>query len=409
MSIRTVSRLHLSPGVLVAVLAALLMGAVERAAAQTSPFLSSGWAELRWRTDYNSARKEAAEKGLPLIIDFGTENCVYCRKLEATTFRDPRVATLMNNRFVLLKIDADREPALANHLNIRSYPTLYFADSSGKIIQVVSGFKEADEFHEIIQASLSRIPPPDGLQQDYQAAVQQTQQRNYAAALPVFRSIAADPRARQLQPQAQKYVELIEQQAAERVAAARDLEAKGRIQDALDAVEDAVRSYPGTEATRQAAQTVSRLKDSALDRAAALRLQRARELLVQARDFQRQNELVLVVDRCAMLTRDFADLPEAQEAALILGSLKNNPIQLQQAADALSERLGEMYLALAETHLKKGQPQRAEYYFRRVVLTSPGSRQAETAQVRLTQIESLAPRSSSGVTGSGLTSANESK
>ena len=187
MSIRTASRLHLSPGAIVAALAVLLLGAAERAAAQTSPFLASGWAELRWRTDYNSARKEAAEKGLPLMIDFGTENCVFCRKLEATTFRDPRVATLMNNRFVLLKIDADREPALANHLNIRSYPTLYFADSTGKIINVVNGFKEADEFHEIIQASLSKIPPPDGLQQDYQAAVQQTQQRNYAAALPVFR------------------------------------------------------------------------------------------------------------------------------------------------------------------------------------------------------------------------------
>ena len=110
---------------------------------------------------------------------------------------------------------------------------------------------------------------------------------------------------------------------------------------------------------------------------------------MQAREFQRQNELVLVVDRCAILSRDFADLPEAQEAALILGSLKNNPIQLQQAADALGERLGEMYLALAETHLKKGQQQRAEYYFQRVVLTCPGSRQAETAQVRLTQIQGM--------------------
>jgi thioredoxin-like negative regulator of GroEL len=384
--------------------AALLVGGgvLPRASAQNSMFFPPNWTDLRWRTDYNSARKEAAEKGLPLLIDFGTEECHFCRKLEAITFRDPKVATLMNNRFVLLKIDADREPALANHLNIRSYPTLYFADSTGKIIEVVNGYKEPGEFHNIIQASLARIPAPDGVQQQYQLAVQHTQQRNYAAAIPIFRAVAADSRAPQLQPQALKYLELIEQQAAERIAQARELESKGRVQDAIDAVEDAARTYPGIEATRTAAQTVSRLKDSAVDRAGAARVVRARELLAQAREFNKQNELVLLVDRCAILSRDFADLPEAQEANQILGSLKNNPVQLQQAADALGERLGEMYLALAETHLQKGQTQRAEYYFQRVVLTCPGSRQAEAAQIRLAQVQSIAPRS-----GSGLTSATE--
>ena len=59
---------------------------------------------------------------------------------------------------------------------------------------------------------------------------------------------------------------------------------------------------------------------------------------MQAREFQKQNDLVLVFDRCTILSRDFADLPEAQEAGLILGSLKNNPVQLQQAVDALGER-----------------------------------------------------------------------
>ena len=51
-----------------------------------------------------------------------------------------------------------------------------------------------------------------------------------------------------------------------------------------------------------------------------------------------------------------------------------------------------MYLALAEAHLKKGMPQRAEYCFQPRAATCPGSRQAESAQVRLTQIQSIAPR-----------------
>ncbi|MGL6097907.1 MAG: thioredoxin family protein, partial [Fimbriiglobus sp.] len=43
--------------------------------------------DVRWRHDYAAARREAADSGKPLLLDFGTENCVWCRRLDATTFR----------------------------------------------------------------------------------------------------------------------------------------------------------------------------------------------------------------------------------------------------------------------------------------------------------------------------------
>jgi uncharacterized protein YyaL (SSP411 family) len=46
---------------------------------------------VQWRTDYPSARKEAEEKKLPLLVVVGTDQCVYCRKMEATTFADKDV------------------------------------------------------------------------------------------------------------------------------------------------------------------------------------------------------------------------------------------------------------------------------------------------------------------------------
>ena len=161
---------------------------------QERTFLASAWTDLRWRTDYNAARKEALRSGLPILIDFGTADCFWCKKLDAVTFRDPRVANLMNQRFVLLKIDADRELHLANQLEIESYPTLILAESSGKILTKVKGYKDADAFHEILKQTLASVQAPEPLQQDYQTALQHVQQRNYASALPLFRAIAADPR-----------------------------------------------------------------------------------------------------------------------------------------------------------------------------------------------------------------------
>jgi len=60
---------------------------------------------------------------------------------------------------------------------------------------------------------------------------------------------------------------------------------------------------------------------------------------------------------------------------------------LQQACDSLSDRLGGLYLALGESWLKKGQPQQAALYLERVVRSFPGTRQAETAQIRLSAIQ----------------------
>src|SRR5262245_18531970 len=66
-----------------------------------------------WRTDYNAARKEAAEKGLPVFLVIGSDNCFYCRKLEAGPCRDAAVVAQLTQNFIPLKVDANKEPNLA--------------------------------------------------------------------------------------------------------------------------------------------------------------------------------------------------------------------------------------------------------------------------------------------------------
>src|SRR5438270_11112187 len=97
---------------------------------------------LHWRTDYNTARKEAAEKGLPLLVEVGTDECFYCRKLESVTFRDPAVAAMLAGDFIPLKVDANREPALAQALRVQVYPTVVLAGADGKIHAFIEGYLE---------------------------------------------------------------------------------------------------------------------------------------------------------------------------------------------------------------------------------------------------------------------------
>src|SRR5688572_12960828 len=90
------------------------------------PALRAAAEEIHWHRDYRAAWTESRDTHKPLLIDVETDPCFWCKKLDATTLRDPAVAGLVNRAFVPLKIDARHEPDLARGLRVHSYPTLVF-------------------------------------------------------------------------------------------------------------------------------------------------------------------------------------------------------------------------------------------------------------------------------------------
>src|SRR5262245_61914281 len=117
-------------------------------------------AGIRWRTDYAAARQEALEKERPLLLDVVRDHCPWCTKLDSTTFVDPSVVAVAGERFVPLKIDAGRQPALAQALKIQSYPTLVVATPAGKILEMHSGYLEVGPFLEFLNRALAQSPAP---------------------------------------------------------------------------------------------------------------------------------------------------------------------------------------------------------------------------------------------------------
>src|SRR5260370_7872171 len=78
--------------------------------------------EIRWRTDYATAIKEAQDRNLPLAIDIGTVNCYWCKKLDESTFRDAKIVGVMNERFIPRNLDAEKEATLSQNRPLASHP-----------------------------------------------------------------------------------------------------------------------------------------------------------------------------------------------------------------------------------------------------------------------------------------------
>lgn len=116
---------------------------------------------VEWRTDYVTARKEAEEKKLPLLVVVGTEQCVYCRKLEATTFVDKDVLALLAGKVVLLKVDANKDAEFARAMRVSIYPTTVIAGADGKVFAYLAGFQSADQFQEHATKAFGLIAAAD--------------------------------------------------------------------------------------------------------------------------------------------------------------------------------------------------------------------------------------------------------
>lgn len=342
--------------------------------------------DIAWRYAYDKARKEAAEKGRPLVIDFITDNCFWCKKLDQLTFKDPTVLNLLNERFIPLKINAEQDSYLAQQLRITSFPTIVLASHDGQILRVIEGFKEAPVFLENLQHVLSAAAPPEWMLRDFDLANKAITASDYAKAIQLLRTVVEDGKDRPVQQKAKQSLRELEQLAQGRLASARQLVDKGQTAEAMETVADLVKRFPGTHAGEDGGKMLTSLAQAQETRVNQ-RLKRARELLALAKEDFRTQEYLTCLSRCKILTSAFIDLPEGLEAELLETEIKNNPEWLRTACETLRDQLTALSLSQAEAWLKKGQPQQAVVCLEQIIQQFPNSRQAEVAQVRLSQIQ----------------------
>jgi thioredoxin-like negative regulator of GroEL len=352
----------------------------------TALHASASAQEVEWRLDYVKARQEAVEKSRPLVIDVGTENCYWCKQLDLRTFKDPAVAALLNSRCIPLKIDAEQHVRLIEALRVQNYPTLVFASAEGKILGYQEGFIEAPALAERLKALFAPAPDSGPANRDLQEAIRAVASADYPRAIALLKSAVDNGKEQPVRDQAKQLLQDLEQKAAGRCAEARQLVENGKVTQAVETVTELVRVYPGTKAAREGGQLLVTLASRVVPHENP-RGRLARDLLDQAREDYRKKQFLSCLDRCENIIANHADQAEAAEATKLSAEIKANPEWTKQACDQMGERLGTLYLSLAETWLKKGQPQQAVFYLERIVQSFPHSRNADIAQARLAQIQ----------------------
>ena len=109
--------------------------------------------DIVWSTNMAQAQTFAQSVHRPLLLEFHTQGCEWCAKMEAETFSDPRVVEL-SRRFVCIRLDGEIEPILAAQYGVHEYPTTVFAAEDGRVLGKRPGFIPAADFAAVQSQAL---------------------------------------------------------------------------------------------------------------------------------------------------------------------------------------------------------------------------------------------------------------
>ena len=68
--------------------------------------------------DYEEGMALAKSQGRPVMIDFTRFGCLNCRKMEAAVWTDPQVASMLNDKYVLISLYVDDKTPLAEPMTV---------------------------------------------------------------------------------------------------------------------------------------------------------------------------------------------------------------------------------------------------------------------------------------------------
>jgi thioredoxin-related protein len=114
--------------------------------------------QIQW-LDFDEGLATARTAHKPIMINFYTDWCIYCKKFDRETLRNPEVVQILAGDFIAVRLNAENEsgrlsyrgksfsPAeFSRYFGVTGLPSIAFLNNKGEPITMVPGFVPAPRF-----------------------------------------------------------------------------------------------------------------------------------------------------------------------------------------------------------------------------------------------------------------------
>jgi len=89
---------------------------------------------VAWQPWGAAAFTRARTEHKAVLLSIAASWCHWCREMDRTSYADPEIVALINDRFVAVRVDADERPDISERYNLGGWPTTAFLTADGEIL-----------------------------------------------------------------------------------------------------------------------------------------------------------------------------------------------------------------------------------------------------------------------------------
>ncbi len=112
---------------------------------------------------FETALTRAKSERKLLVVDFTASWCPPCQKMLRETFPDPLVADLLGERCVLVTVDTDEHPRIAQRYSVVGLPDIRFLSPDGEEMHRQRDFQDAEQFEVTLKRLVLQVERADNL------------------------------------------------------------------------------------------------------------------------------------------------------------------------------------------------------------------------------------------------------
>ena len=105
---------------------------------------------IKWYP-YGDGFELGKDKSKKIYINFFSDWCSYCRMMNEKTFKDKDVISYLNDNYIAIRVNSEKEPELANQYKVNGLPSNWFVTEEGEPIGNQPGYVGPDDMLKLLK------------------------------------------------------------------------------------------------------------------------------------------------------------------------------------------------------------------------------------------------------------------